>query len=274
MAIPGSAYASLTVSDVQLIAEARSGAAAAVRDLAPQVASAGLAATIRFIAPRYGARQDIDQGLIGECAAIVYADFDALSLAEIRNAYRLWAAGRFDALEMYGGQFNATQFGRVLAAYTAYRRGVTMELARQAAEERRERERAEREARHKAQHARFVADFPALVARVKAEGTYAAPRDLPVTWYDYAEQHGLLRYAYPKQKLELCQRAERVVLREQRERLASIISNAERRSLADHIERAGLAPIYTRAKQYALWLLVLGRKLPGEGSKPAQTTQA
>ena len=263
MARPGSAYQALSPADVQVIAEGR---LSPIRSLDPMVASGGIGAAIRHLAPRYGARVQLDAGVVAECVAIARDNFSQLGLPEIVQAYRLWAAGRFASLEMYGGQFTATQFGRVLADYVTYRHAIQMELAGQEADQMADRRRTEREERHAAHYQRLVAEFPHDVQLAREHDLFERPSAVPRNWYELAEHHGMITYE-PGEKLALCQRAERDVLAEQSAQRSATRSYQSLKTLAAHFQRIGSTPIYVRAKQYAVWTKVLKRKLPPEGAQ-------
>ncbi len=244
--------------DVEVIAEGR---LLPMRLLAAPVAIGGITAAVKYIAPTYGARQEVPREVLRECIDIAFKQFSHLGPAEILQAYRLWAAERIQGLEMWGGQFNATQFARVLSAYNRYRLRISRELAAQEAETQRETMRLAREEAHRKRYEATVAGFPAALQAEREEGTIATPADVPRNWYQLAELHGLIEYA-PGEKLELCRLAERIVLAEQAAERRDATSIVNLRRLTSQFERLGLTPIFTRAQQLAIWSKLLGRALP------------
>ena len=248
----------LSLAEVLVIA---SGRAVPIRDLPPVHAVAEIERSIQRIAPVYGARKSVPADVVEACLEIALEHYGGLGLEEISLAYRLWAAGRIQALEMYGGEFNATQFGRVLHAYEAYRRGVKYALAQAESDERRQRRREEREERHARDYERLVAEFPQDVQLAREHDLFERPSAIPRTWYQLAERHGMIQYA-KGEKLRLCQLAERQVEAEQRDQRAAARDHVALRTLNAHLASVGTTPIYERAKQYAVWTKVLGRKLP------------
>jgi hypothetical protein len=258
LARPGSEYAALTGHEVDLIAQGRQDP---MRIMDGQLLAGGIASVVKFVAPRYGARQEVDGALVAECVAIARDQFGHLGLREIRQAYRLWAGGRFKALEMYGGQFNVTQFGRVLSAYDRYRRSITMELARQQYLERREAEQQRISEEFRKEYDRILANFPADVRAAKEEGRYDHPSDIPLLWFSLAEDADLIHYTRDTQKAEIWAAAQEQVRREQ----ASARTDAGYKTLSSlrrHQDTVGRAPAEIRGRKLVVWVVVLGRELP------------
>jgi hypothetical protein len=215
---------------------------------------------IAAIARDYGARQALDPFVLGECAALVRADFQHLGRDEMRLAYRMWAAGKISALEMYGGQFNATQFGRVLAAYNAERIRVGYAIAAAQAEIDKAARDEERRSNHRAQTEFDLRNFPARVRWIKQQKLYAHPREIPLTDYELAAELDLIHFA-PGQKRAIWEEAKRQVRAEQDEQKAATTSPLSLRRLKDHIERVSRTPAELRGKRLAVWVCVLGRGL-------------
>ncbi|MCB9288890.1 MAG: hypothetical protein H6560_16400 [Lewinellaceae bacterium] len=97
-----------------------------LRHMPAEKAFARLMMAIKEVAQDYGARQAVLEETFTECVRITRKKFAGLGIGEVREAYRMWAAGELNMrkgeAEMYGGQFNAAQLGKVLAAYMEQRR--------------------------------------------------------------------------------------------------------------------------------------------------------
>lgn len=98
--------------------------------LHPEEYEVELMRVIPLVAKNYGARFDIDEHLVNECCEIFETHFKALSVQEISFAYQLWTSQEFNlnGAEMYGGEFSAAQFSRVLSAYKKHRQKIVAEL--------------------------------------------------------------------------------------------------------------------------------------------------
>lgn len=136
----------------------------------------------------YGAREVIHQSIYEEAAKLILEKFSFLGLNEIREAYRLWAAGVTDpkGAEMYGGTFNAGQLGRVLGAYCEHRKAVIGVYLREVAAAK---EQAEDKARREKMQAQFEENFPRRIA--EARQTMTDWREVPGFWYQAALDRGL-----------------------------------------------------------------------------------
>ena len=150
-----------------------------------------LAQQLPFIAQEYGARTAIPYHIQAECVRLVLEKFGHIGLNEIREAYRLYAAGeiRIKGGEMYGGEFNAAQLGKVLSAYNEHRKGIISaytELVHAMAEDQAETQRAEKS------RMEFEVRFQAWLKKAKADQTDW--RDIPAFYYDAAISRGLITF--------------------------------------------------------------------------------
>lgn len=150
-----------------------------------------LAQQLPFIAQEYGARTAIPYHIQAECVRLVLEKFGHIGLNEIREAYRLYAAGeiRVKGGEMYGGEFNAAQLGKVLSAYNEHRKGIISAYTEEIhalADEQAEAERAEKS------RIEFDAKFRAWVEKARKEQTDW--RDVPAYYYDAAMSRGMIQF--------------------------------------------------------------------------------
>jgi len=139
------------------------------------------------IAQEYGARKKLDQGVQKECVRLILEKFKGIGINEIREAYRLKASGFLEApgAEMWGGEFNADQLGKVLSAYVQHRRRIIAEYLKAkelAAEQEKTRRRREE----------FNRKFPAMIEAAK--GRITDWRDVPEYWYQAAKNRGMIQF--------------------------------------------------------------------------------
>jgi hypothetical protein len=250
-------HSGLTIVDVHAVAHAR---AFPIRAMNESVMDAGLLVSIEYISRNYGARVQVSEEMQDECATLIEQQFGDFSITEIVQAYRLWAAGKIDALEMYGGQFNVTQLGRVLASYRVYRFDINQALAREKNNAEAEARKVERNEQHREDHRRKLCNFPETVQAAIVNERYKSPSQIPITWYAFAEAHNMIEFL-PGEKLALCLMAEKQIESERARQTKDAKNIFVVRSMQQHHESVGNAPIWNRAKQIILWVKVLNRKL-------------
>lgn len=175
-----------------LVQAAVNGYATQIRNMQPAQAAGLLQVELERVAESYGARGQASPTVVSECTQLVMAKFPGLGVNEIREAYRMKAAGELEMPkgkgEMWGGVFNADQLGAILSAYMAQRKkalGAYLRLAEA------EKERAEKENSIARKQAAFEAKFPALVEKMKKEARDW--RDCPFYLYESARRRGLFR---------------------------------------------------------------------------------
>lgn len=231
----------------------------------PRALNNGLTLIVRHIANVFGARATVDDATMKECVRIAREKFKNLGLPEFVEAYRLWASERFPALEMYGGQFNATQFARVLAGYKKYRHEISQALAKEKNDAHAQAEAERRKAFHVAQYNRSRNAFPQTVQSVIKSDRYASPQLVPVHWYEFAE-HNAMIVLEPGEKVGFCKRALSDIEQECAAKLEAKKESGDGivalRSMIDHFQKTQDAAVFNRAKQYILWVKVFGRELP------------
>lgn len=145
-----------------------------------------------LVAQSYGARHEIDKEVYKECTRLVLSKFPGLGVNEIREAYRMKAAGELELPrgkgEMWGGEFNANQLGEVLAAYMEQRRRALGAYLKLVEEQRREAQRAEIVERQKAD---FLRIFPERVRQVSEAKDW---REVPEYIFDECRRRKMLKF--------------------------------------------------------------------------------
>lgn len=145
------------------------------------------------IAESYGARLEAGPAVLSECTQLVLSKFAGLGVNEIREAYRMKAAGELHIPkgkgEMWGGVFDAGQLGAVLSAYMEQRRKALGAYLRRRQEDA---EKAEKERNARERQAEFDRRFPDIIARMQASAKDW--RDCPAHLYEGAKRRGLFRF--------------------------------------------------------------------------------
>ena len=161
-----------------------------LRHMPPEEAFGRLMIALREAAQHYGARQPVLEGTFTECVRITRKKFAGLGIEEIREAYRMWAAGELNLrkgeAEMYGGQFNAAQLGKVLAAYMEQRKAALGAYLRELEAYQREQERANKAERLRQEYEEgFEKNLRAFQPKTW--------REIPFHWFETAWKRGLIR---------------------------------------------------------------------------------
>lgn len=149
-----------------------------------------VAAAIRQFAESYGSRKKISDEVLAECIELIIDHFGKIGLIEIRTAYQLWAMRVINGAEMWGGEFNALQLGRVLSDYVQYRQKVVNQFITRR-DEITERERKERERIDKTQAT--INNFPQELNKARANSENRTWQQVLGNWYKLAEYHGYLQ---------------------------------------------------------------------------------
>lgn len=184
----------------------------------------------------YGGRKEIDPEVLKECSRLIIDKFPHISVPEIREAYRQWSAGEIEVkgAEMYGGEFNAAQVGKIIGAYCEKRRGVLSAYLREREEEK-DRE-AQAEKRRIMQEA-FDAEFPRMIERARNEITDW--REVPAYWYESANKRGMIKFE-PGEAVKIftdAQELERIERANEQEESVTL-SDIFRQQEKDPVERA------------------------------------
>lgn len=162
-----------------------------IKDLDPMVAFAEIGKLLPQVAAQYGARQTLDSNILRECQALIFEKFKHLSVKEIREAYRQWAAGEFEISggEMYGGIFNVIQLGKVISGYSKRRKKILATILNETANRQIETERAARESKMKES---FETDFVTTFKKKKSE--IQNWEEVPVWWWDVFKRRKWIQY--------------------------------------------------------------------------------
>lgn len=179
-----------------------------IRRMGRDAAAGPLLAAIALTAQAYGARHEIVPTVAKECAELVLSKFAHLAIDEIAEAYCQWASGQIEVKggEMYGGSFNAAQFGKVLSAYSERRRAIAAAISNAAAQERIEAEQARRKAD---MERRFAEEFPRTFEKVRAEAT--GWEGVPGYFFQVLWQRGLITFTVGEGQ-DIRQRAEAIAM--------------------------------------------------------------
>lgn len=185
------------------------------------------------IAMMYGQRTEASDLMWKECIRMVYEKFPYLSVVELKEAYRQWSIGEIEVkgAEMYGGEFNAGQLGKILGAYSERRRKVLGTFLR---EKEAAQERLKREERNRAMQEEFDAKFPAMIANAKISDW----REVPAFWYESALKRGMIQFE-PGEAKQLFEDAKELELIERaNEQELNTLGDVFRQAEKDLIERA------------------------------------
>jgi len=178
---------------VALVQSAVRGSLAQIRHMEPSAATALLQIELHRVAEAYGARSEIGREAMRECIHLMLAKFGALGAHEIREAYRMKAAGELHMPkgkgEMWGGEWNANQLGEVLAAYMEQRRLALTAYNRLRHEQE---EAARKEALAEKQRAEFLRRFPERVEEARGADDW---RKVPEYIFDKCLADGLIKFA-------------------------------------------------------------------------------
>jgi hypothetical protein len=163
-----------------------------VRDLSEVEQNAFASLAVTYVSKSYGARVTVSKEVLNECIQIFLDNFNQLGVEEIKEAYRLWSIDQLNikgSAEMYGGEFNAAQFGKIMAAYVEYRMTILGAYLNARAIEKREKEKAEVMERRKEKNLKtFRYDWDMSDA-----DSFQGWRDVPGWWFDIARGNGWIK---------------------------------------------------------------------------------
>ena len=236
------------------------GMAAPIRQQPAELVSAWLAVNLPILAKAYGNRQEVDDFLLEACCDLVLTQFKHLSLDEISEAYKLWAAGRLavdGSAEMWGGSWNAKHLGELLRAYSASRLKIQAAILQEAHRVRQEQEAAASRSERLAQHEAW---FRGLVEEKR--GTLDSWTDVQAFWYDSARSLDMIQFE-PGEAQAIYQDALELAKQKLVDELATCTDFRRRRqilSVLDPDSASGLASLEAEARIIARKLTVF-RKL-------------
>ena len=122
--------------DKRTVAAVHSGLTLSIRrQIAQQgeeVATVSLIDELTYCATNFSGARDVPDDMLDEAAEFVATRFGQLAVVEIREAFRLAAAGEIGDVDMkaYYGQFTIVILGAVLSAYVIYRTRITAGIKR------------------------------------------------------------------------------------------------------------------------------------------------
>ena len=171
---------------IQKVARNRIQSIAKVQDF--RIRTAGVSATLSILAIQYGARKQIHSEVLKECTTLVLSKFSRLALDDLKEAYRQFAAGEISpkGAEMYGGEFNATQVGKILAAYCK-RRDEINRLIINVTDAHREKQEQQKRAEEMRQN--FIDSMPDKIKKLQNQNTNW--QEVPDYWWDYCKSNAL-----------------------------------------------------------------------------------
>lgn len=97
-----------------------------------EVATVSLIDELTYCATNYSGARDVPDDMLDEAAEFVATRFGDFAIDEVREAFRLAAAGELGDVDMkaYYGQFTIVILGAVLSAYKVYRRRIAQAIQR------------------------------------------------------------------------------------------------------------------------------------------------
>lgn len=160
----------------------------AIRKDDPLKATALIQTEINRVATSYGATKEVDSKVLSECLQLVLTKFINLRAEEIREAYRMKAAGELEVGgdgTMWGGVFNASQLGAVLSAYTRHRQKTIRAFS-----DLMEKQAKKTEVARKKEA--FEKEFPKTIEKLKEKAE--SWMDCPEWIYDSARARGMITF--------------------------------------------------------------------------------
>lgn len=144
---------------------------------------------IPLTAEKYGGRKDVADMILDACIDLVENRFGFLSIPEITTAYEMWASGelKIKGAEMWGGEFNAFQLGKVLGGYRDYRAKI---LAAYLTEKDKQNETEKAEAKAEILKNEFEENFPRMIMEGKQQ--IQAWSQVPAFWYQALKTRGYI----------------------------------------------------------------------------------
>ena len=168
----------------------------------PAKALVAIAGTLAYVTPLYGAREEPSDEMMDEAVDLIFHYYNYLGVNEIRQAYRLWKAGRFEAEAFFFGEFTISQLSSVLRGYVKFRREVSIQII--SAENEVGKEETDRQKKSKYMTARQALrdGFPGYLEMVWA-GCFPMPEtpdDVSDNAFTYATENHLITWSSPDEK--------------------------------------------------------------------------
>lgn len=223
------------------------------------IAAATLQVELHKVAEAYGARSEIGREAMRECIHLLLTKFGAIGAHEIREAYRMKVAGELEMPkgkgEMWGGEWNASQLGEVMAAYMEHRRRALTAYNRLRHEQE---EAARKEVIAERQRAEFLRRFPERVAEAAKAADWRA---IPEYIFDKCLADGIISFA-PGEGQAILEDARELARIEHEDEMQQAMEVGKVMEL-QRLRLIGDAGLEARAKVIAR-KLSLFRKLPRE----------
>lgn len=192
---------------------------------------------LAYCAQHYSGAHDVPDELMDEALEFVSTRFGGIGVDEIREAFRLAAAGDLGELNMkaYYGHFTIVILGTVLHAYLDYRSRVVQALARKEREQ--QIEEAQQRARDYWSTAEGLAEQQVWIdARIAAlSGRELTVDDVTVYDYRILEQRGVISLSAPEKWALVAQGRE--MLEALHRKAMAVAATSKQRREADEILR-------------------------------------
>ena len=176
-----------------------------VKNLSEVEQSGKTMVAIIYVSKTYGARVTVGQEVLDECVNIFLDNFCDLGINEITEAYRMWSMGKLTiqgSAEMYGGEFNAAQFAKIMAGYVEYRKQITSAYIDAREVEKYENQKKEAmKIRMQKNMQQFLEEF--------SNKSFADWTKIPGWWYDVAKERGLINIE-KKRAFEIWEQAKKI----------------------------------------------------------------
>lgn len=191
----------------------------------------------------YGGVEFLEDDVKEECLKQVYNKFQKLNIAEIKEAYSLFAAG--DLGEIYTHTFSPKQFVAVLSAYVEkVRRKALVEYYDE--QERKARQQAKKVAQKRQEE--YERTFPEMIREQRGKEW----EEMRSYWYDTAIRLAIIDEPAPETKWSAMARAKAIYLQQQQDKPALIEGTFRAISIKAYEERVRDSTIKTIAKQILL----------------------
>lgn len=200
------------------------------------------------VARDYGASKDLDESTYKECVKLIINKFNFLAIKEIREAYRQFAIREIEVKggEMYWGEFNALNLGRVLSEYVFQRKRIIAEYLRVNQEEKEKKDASEKK---NTLRFKFENEFPKMLE--EAKNVFKEWNDVPAFWYRACMSRGLVDL----EKLD----ANKIFSKAGQLLASEILKENQNvfKSVLDKIDKTEMQKKI--ARKLAVWVYVLGK---------------
>jgi uncharacterized protein YktA (UPF0223 family) len=166
-------------------------------------------ATIKKVAKLYGNMEDLDHETGKECLRQLANSFKNISIGEIMEAYRIWAAG--DLGEIYANNFSPKQFTAILSAYVKEIRRKTLADYYKDIDQI---EKAKQREKAKAAQAEYEKTFPAMIEAQKGQPW----QEMKSHWYDTAIRLNIITEPTTAEKWQYMDKAKAEHRKEQQDK--------------------------------------------------------